>query len=138
MKHWLRIMNNPKKFRWFWGRIIRDSQSYMRRYGLRTPWFCVFLHRYYGPDSATPHNHPFKWTWSVVIKGTVIEHETLKHGYYQCVRTPFYKQDFYPKVRCMNEKTFHRIDYVEPGSWTLFVAGPRTQEWRFEDNKVRD
>ena len=135
-------MNNHKRFRWYWNRVIRD-ENYMTRYGLRTPWFCIFVHVYTGADDADYHNHPWDKTWSIVLKGMLIEHELIKlhnlaNSHYQCVRTPFYKQDFYPKLRTMTSDTFHKITRVEPGTVTLFIASKRIQQWRFLDNKTRN
>ena len=130
-------MNGKPCWKVFWNKIIRDSQ-YMKRTGFRTnKWLSVFIHKYYGPDEAPFHSHPWKFMWSVVLRGGLVEQEPFLGTFRQIPRSAFWKFRFDSKPRIMTNKTFHRIQAVEPGTITLFVGWSRITKWKFADNKRR-
>lgn len=105
--------------------------------------FGWFLHQYLAADSERwLHDHPFKWSFSIVLRGGYIE-EVL--DYFDVGEA----NDAYPatklkKVRFFNiitKRKFHRIVSVEPGTWTLFFHGKRMKRWGFlmraKDQTVR-
>ena len=74
----------------WWRRLTRyevittrdDSIDYLARWRLlRTPWFCLYLHRFLAPDDACMHDHPWAFT-SIVISGGYWE-EWIS-GYWEC------------------------------------------------------
>lgn len=84
----------------------------------------VALNYFFRGDSDREyHNHPWRWSCSVII-GPDGYIEWRKDGRYGPVRR------FYLRPGSMNfiwKDTFHRIELVDKtqGIWTLFVMGPR-------------
>jgi hypothetical protein len=120
-----------------------ENRPYLERYGRgeqsveearedrkRGTWR-VRLHHFVGPDDAGHHNHPFKWSFSIVLRGSYTE-EVLdwdRCGSYMKTR----------RVRFFNwipNGKYHRITELHGDVWTLFVMGPRVSSWGFWD-KVR-
>lgn len=95
----------------------------------RKKWFGLYLHRFHRSDDATElHNHPWKWAISLVLKAGYVE---------------FRKQEFagdpwiqYREVRpgalnWLTDRDFHRVELDRGDAWTLFLTGPRVQDWGF-------
>lgn len=95
----------------------------------------VRVHNFVGPDDAGHHNHPFKWSFSLVLWGSYTEEVlewcplcTLLEGNNPAghIRTR--------RVRWFNwipNGKYHRIVELHGSVWTLFFMGPRTTSWGF-------
>lgn len=84
----------------------------------------VMLHHFHRPDEDDcMHNHPWQWALSLVLKGSYVE-TRMPHG--EPTRTRI--------VRFFNFITrhdYHRVDSLRGDVWTLFIVGPRVQDWGF-------
>lgn len=99
-----------------------DGSLYLRRIYL-LPF--LYLHRIAQADSDRHlHNHPWKWARSLILSGGYLEAYQDGVASAWTWRTP-------GKVVKLGSSLYHRIALVEPGTWTLFLTGPRTQSWGF-------
>ncbi len=48
------------------------------RYGLRK-WFPfnAYLHQFHSSDAPVPHNHPWAWAKSLILRGAYLEHRMV-------------------------------------------------------------
>lgn len=120
-----------------WLRMInRAGVAYLDRYSLRkqgdsgTNAWRVYLHRFWSGDGACLHNHPWRWSLSIVLRGSYVE-EYAELG--PLGRGPLRMR----RVRWLNfigPSKLHRIVSLSaPGAvWTLFIGGPLTGKgWGF-------
>ena len=100
--------------------------------------FGVFLHYFHrGDDEPELHNHPWGWSLALVLAGGYVEERRRgapASGGSVVVRllTP-------GMVNVLTGDTFHRVELTDPrrGSWSLFVAGPRTgRGWGFWNRRT--
>lgn len=113
------------------------------RYGLRKwfPWN-AYLHTFYQSDEPVPHNHPWVWAKSLILRGAYLEHRfpgeppctsEARTGK-ACPNHP--RVSTYERLCCYTRgrwnhlecNTFHWVDLITPTVWTLFISGPRMQE----------
>lgn len=111
------------------------------------------LHHFVGPDDAGHHNHPFKWSLSIVFSalwGASYTEEVLTVCEWHEVWPK--KNELWPEFdHCLGGKCkietrrvrffnwipngkYHRITELHPGLfgvWTLFITGPRVTSWGF-------
>lgn len=107
-----------------------EIKGNLRRLALiRTPWFRVFIHHIpSGDHDRYMHTHPWRWAVSLILRG----------GYTEIRRSPgsvCQQWRSHPRWAIVSwcERTTHRILSVDPGTYTLFIAGPRTGKgWGFE------
>lgn len=118
--------NTPYLRRWALRRQARDGTNERR----------VYLHNFLTPDGDGHHNHPWTWSFSIVLRGSYTE---------QVLRDPIRDADgeiwwdlIERRVRWFNwlpPGRYHRIVALHPraGSvWTLFFCGPLTgKSWGF-------
>lgn len=105
--------------------IRHKGQQYLERYHLFTaaPFgrfsFRVQIHRFLASDPDGLHDHPFAWSFSVLLSGWYLEHAL---GGRRVVG----------RFNWVSRYKFHRIE-VPAGAevWTLFVHGPRIKSWGF-------
>ena len=117
----------PKGLLVAWRKIIR-SEDYMLRWGIRTRWLTIYLHRYAGGDTGeTPHNHPWTWWASMVLRGDVTERRQYP-GYSPHVITRTWRSG----ISIMRGEYYHQIESTKPGTLTLFIAGPWCRHWGFQ------
>jgi hypothetical protein len=105
---------------------------YLDRYSLRkqgesgTNEWRAYLHHFMAPDDEGVHNHPFAWSFSIVLRGSYTEE--IQHIWGD---SPWPSR--HPRrVRWFNfirADKYHRITELHPakpggGVWTLFFAGP--------------
>lgn len=135
-----------------------DGAPYLRRYylgGRDSERFGVFLHRFESSDSTQElHAHPWLWSHSVILSGVYLEERmTMPHGarlsnlavwghipdrwdWFKEL-APVVKRIYRPgDVNIIEASDIHRIELVDGPVWTLFVHGPRTQEWGFVDRET--
>lgn len=96
---------------------------------IQTPWFGVYLHDLYEPDSdRDPHDHPWDFT-SFIVKGGYLEkvwpipHILMDVSY----KRRWNKYSWHKMTRDMA----HRITSVDPGTRSLIFVGKRTRNWGF-------
>lgn len=126
-------MSKARKYksgtRWcFWRWTEVDSEYITRLHVLKTPWFAICLHWINKPDPEPYlHDHPVSFL-SLILRG----------GY---TETRVRKPDDMPPGRSVKHRWFnwirarrfdrHSITAAEPGTLTLCLMGPKTQEWGF-------
>jgi len=113
----------------------RDKSLYLtRHYIYRKPIKSlpsVYLHCFHASDEDLElHSHPWKFSLSLILSGSykeeyrvgdVVKSRILKPG------------DF----NFITNKKFHRVDLLTPTVWTLFVSGPKTDDWGFWDRYTK-
>lgn len=100
------------------------KRPYVRRWFLipRNRFFNVYLHQFLrSDDDRALHTHPWM-NLSILLRGPYLEH--LRNGIV--------------KLRLVGDWVFrrsgniaHRIELFNGPVWTLFITGPRYQEWGF-------
>lgn len=149
---------------WGWVRhVFREATGtapvpYLDRYSLReqgpsgsNPWR-AYLHHFLAPDDEGHHNHPSRWSFSIVLWGSYTE-EVLEFpadgdycgghsvwGWQRCGLCRPASAVVTRRVRWFNyvpADKYHRITELHPGLgargvWTLFVCGPLSgRGWGF-------
>ena len=111
--------------------VRKDSDTYLTRYYLfrkTRNWLPSFyLHCFEDSDEDEElHNHPWKISMSIILFGCYIE-ERLKNG-------KIVERIMFPgRINIVRDKDFHRVDLLDQKVWTLFISGPKTQDWGFKD-----
>lgn len=127
---------------WFpfgWVRHIpRAGEPYMDRYSVRAqkasgsnPWR-VYLNHFLAPDEPGHHDHPSRWSFSIVLWGSYTEEILERHPDRLGMRGKPTAGVKTCRVRWFNwipAGRYHRISALHPGpgaigTWTLFFAGP--------------
>lgn len=137
--------------------VISDKaagEPYLTRWHLfKCKWFRVFLHQIHRPDKDRHlHNHPWPWASGIILTGGYDEvrtsglngspeyfrYRSLWWNLRNVLETFWLKgpKEFwtwrgYPRASHLYENTYHRILTVEPNTFTLFLAGPRSKDWGF-------
>jgi hypothetical protein len=115
-------------------RILRENNElYLDRYALKRyepgneRGLCIYLHNFLSHDEDGHHNHPWDWSFSVVIRGGYTEErfdpesgetwrETHRAG----------------GLNILRRGDYHRIEELHGDTWTLFVCGPLSgKSWGF-------
>lgn len=122
---WDRDSNTPEPPVWQYTINGRDGSPYLTRAML--PRFLgvrVMLHHFHRPDEDDcMHNHPWAWALSLVLKGSYVE-----------TRMPLLKATRTRVVKFFNlisSHDYHKVDALKGDVWTLFITGPRVQDWGF-------
>lgn len=112
------------------------GQKYLDRYSIRkqrpsgqNQWR-VYLHAFHAPDSEGHHNHPCRFGWAIVLRGSYTE-EVLEECP-MCVAHPIGGHVRSRRIRWFNwvpASKYHRIVTLHPrrpgeAVWTLFFMGP--------------
>jgi hypothetical protein len=123
-----------------------DQLAYLTRWGIRTPWFNVFLHRFDGEDPGV-HLHDHPWTFlSIILRGAYEEQRCPIDT--ACMRARLAERgrwsiqpgspvshytNFMSRFNWMPMDTCHRIVWVKPGTFSLVFTGPnrRDKGWGF-------
>lgn len=120
-------------------RIIRNEEGapYLLRLRLRgwmptdpRPFrWSAYLHKFLLPDlDRALHNHPWKWSFSLVLAGGYTEQRLARDGR---IVTRRLRPGM---VNILGPKSFHRVTELHGAeTWTLFVAGPKFKDWGFLD-----
>lgn len=116
-------------------RISRAGAPYLDRYSLREQnptaggGWRAYLHQFHASDADGFHNHPWRWAFSLVLRGGYTE---TRPGRARRWRGPL-------SIGILTGDTFHRVE--DPvtdgkGTWTLFVCGPlHGDSWGFLGRK---
>lgn len=93
--------------------------------------FLHFFHR--GDDDYALHNHPWVWGLSFILTGGYMEERRVGNTVIRMKRKPL-------TFNFLKANDFHRVELLDPraGCWTLFLAGPRCQDWSFWDRASRE
>lgn len=83
------------------------------------------LHKFHRPDNDRAlHNHPWKWSLSIILCGSYTEERLDLHtGTTDIRRLRFFN--------FLTEHDYHRVSELHGNVWTLFITGPRIQDWGF-------
>jgi hypothetical protein len=111
-----------------------DGSLYMGRYGIfETHWLSIRIHHIATADNdRVLHDHPWNFL-SLVLKGGYIEERPYadipcwddeKEMTYRVTR----KRWSFGFRRATSR---HRVSFVEPDTWTLFIYGRLRQPWGF-------
>lgn len=112
-----------------WVRHLLRSRGlpYMSRYSVlkqrpsgQNEWR-IYLHQFLSGDDAGHHNHPFRYSLSLVLWGSYTEEILRPEGDITTRRVRW--------CNWINAERYHRIVSLHPGPgaksvWTLFMAGP--------------
>lgn len=114
-----------------------DGSLYLSRYrimgwmpGSTTKWpLSIYLHHFHRPDlDEAQHNHPWKWSFSLVLSG----------GYTETRFDSIYNDTTYSRrlrpfrLNWISHATYHNVTALHgKQSWTLFFAGPKATSWGF-------
>lgn len=117
--------------------ITRENNApYLDRYSLRPQTtktrdrgWRVYLHRFLSGDDDGHHNHPWGWSFSILLRGSYTEE------YFDALPD----EDVSPtpqtrRVRWFNfisETRYHRITELHGKVTTLFFCGPARKSWGF-------
>ena len=110
----------------------KTGEPYLTRWKLvRCHWFRIFVHRIYAPDQDRDlHNHPWPFAFAIILRGGYEERWVGEDSGYR--RRRYFYKPF--SINLLTPDCYHRIEKVEPNTWTLFVAGPRSRRWGFLKN----
>ena len=106
-----------------------DGTLYLSRYrvlgwmpGSNWRWpVSIYLHNIHRADlDDAEHNHPWNWAVSLIL-----------HGAYLETRGGSVRWRVAGQLNKLDANTFHRIEAVQGGVWTLFVVGPKGKSWGF-------
>lgn len=89
----------------------------------------AYVHYFYrGDDDGALHNHPWQWAVSLVLSGGYSEERRVGDRVERRAVRPL-------SLNVLRSGDFHRVDLLEPerGCWSIFVVGPRFQDWGFWD-----
>ena len=120
--------------------IAKEGLKYLTRYYvfLKDRVFGnIFIHHFHRSDmdvgsdgQGLLHNHPFDWSFSIVVSGGYIEERRQTDG-------TFKKKVVKPwSLNFISKKDYHRVDLLneEKGAWTIFFTGSRkNNSWEFWD-----
>jgi hypothetical protein len=128
--------------------IETDGDPYLTRVLLtralgigRRLGFGVFLHHFHRPDQDRwPHNHPWKWGVSIILSGSYDE-TRLRGISVERETGQSFQVTTSKRVRWFNRLSgtdYHKVEHLHGDVWTLFITGPRVQDWGFlvEDRHV--
>lgn len=103
---------------WRWSDT--DSEYLTRLHLLKTPWFALCLHWIHKADPEPwLHDHPVSFL-SIVLRGAYAEN-----------RNGFWRNRFLWNYVKASPDDRHSILWVEPGTLTLALMGPKRREWGF-------
>lgn len=112
----------------------RDSETYLTRYYIfrkTRRWLpSIYLHCFESSDEDRElHNHPWKISISFILSGKYLEEKLVNGKIARRLMKP-------GKINIVRDREFHRIDLLDKKVWTLFISGPKTQDWGFVDRNT--
>lgn len=87
----------------------------------------IYLHRFFqGDQDRELHNHPWKWSFSVILTGGYDEERLVGNT----VKT---RRMGPGRINLLSGKAFHRVSLVDTGkgAWTVFCSGSKVKDWGF-------
>lgn len=122
-----------------WGYTIEDfvdNSPYLTRVLFpRVFGFRPMLHKFHRPDGDRAlHNHPWKWAFSIVLRGSYTEERLLDEEEINGTEARRTVTRIVRWFNVLRDTDFHRVRELHGEEvWTLFVTGPRIQGWGFLD-----
>lgn len=124
-----------------------EKKPYLSRYfffGDERKYFNPFLHYFHASDKDKDddgtlllHNHPWTWSISIILWGGYSEERRQPDG---SITRKTYRPG---SINFIRRNTFHRVDLLEDGAWSLFITGWRPKEklgssnWGFWNRKTK-
>ncbi len=112
-----------------------ERQPYLLRLLLRgrlpgdetNPSWSAYLHRFYRHDEDRHlHNHPWTWSFSIILWGGYVEERRRRNG--KIVR----RRVWPGTINLLGPKDFHRVLELKGSqTWTLFITGGKASAWGF-------
>ncbi len=126
-----------KRIEFINGEVIRDPR-YIRRWGFRARLLTVYVHRYAGGSDTPerPHNHPWKWWASLVMRGELTERRWLERD--GLVRSRRCRRRLRNGITLVDGRTLHQKTHAMPGTLTLVIGWRRVRQWGFIEPPVAD
>lgn len=126
--------------------IAPKGKEYLTRYYLLLKdrdLFNIYLHEFHRSDQDVGvkgfgllHNHPFRWSFSIILDGSYAEERRLENGN---IIVRLLKPGM---INFIRRKDFHRVDLIDGKVLTLFITGPRIKEgeslWGFWDRVTKE
>lgn len=124
--------------------ISKDGIPYLTRYYAflaDREFGNIFIHHFHRSDmdlapdgQGLLHNHPFDWSFSIVLSGGYIEERRQSDD-------TIIKKIVQPgELNFLSKKDYHRVDLLdeEKGAWTIFFTGSRkNNDWEFWDRTTK-
>lgn len=117
-----------------------DAKGAMKR-GARDSWWSrrglgLYLHCIHQSDSEPElHNHPWRWAVALILRCGYMEErrESCSCGFVHCMSSVVHRRRVRPfTLNIIRSSDFHRVELVDGRpSWSLFLVGPRFQNWGF-------
>jgi len=99
---------------------------------------CFLQHFRRSDDTHQLHNHPWHWAASLILRRGYLEERRRevgkKWGLHGDRIHHYFREVYIRSVRYTNflwHDTFHRVELDRGEAWTLFLAGPKVQDWGF-------
>lgn len=142
--------------------ITIEGKPYLTRYYLffkDRKWGNVYIHHFHSSDQGTElHSHPWAWGLSLILWGGYDEERSrdpntwvgnelddLSQAQKDWIELPtparIEKRSVRPgTLNFIRSTHFHRVDLKDEvnGAWSIFFAGPRTQDWGFLDRNTSE
>lgn len=108
---------------------------YLSRYTVaRLGLVRVYLHEIHrGDEDPELHNHPWRFALAWILSGGYAEERREIDGEACTVRARTFRPGH---LNLIGADTYHRLSEVRPSTWTLFVVGPRVQDWGFWNRRT--
>lgn len=109
--------------------------AYLTRYRVfDTNALKLFVHNFHRPDEDPElHNHPWVVAVALVLSGGYVE-ERKSYADNRVYKRPVCRFS----INILFADTFHRVDSLDPDTWTIMLTGPRIQDWGFWDRRTGD
>lgn len=113
------------------------------RSSTETRWYSRFFSELFlqhfkrSDDTWQLHNHPWRWAGSIILRRGYLEErrsDKTAGGAKGDHVTYAFHSVYLRAVRWYNflrHDTFHRVELDRGEAWTLFLAGPKVQDWGF-------
>lgn len=118
-----------------WAYVIEtDHQPYLTRVFL-TPkvlGYRAMLHHFHRPDADRYlHNHPWRWALSFVLSGAYDEERLVPNPDPLSSAGGTFVKRLVRRFNTLTDRDYHRVTRLRGDVWTLFITGPRIQDWGF-------
>lgn len=130
-----------KQHAWKFRRLILrrgdDNRVYLNRWGFRTPWFGVYLHKMEAPDpGADLHDHPWPFV-SLILKGQYTEQIANIRDLLGPQITGYQRRQVWERtwkrgsIHVVRMDEAHTISKLIIPTWTLVLTGKVHRKWGF-------
>ncbi len=110
-----------------------DGSDYLTRSHLpRILGARPLIHRIHrGDNDPFPHSHPWSWAYFLMVSGSYVDERWHldSDGIWRSTERLIEPG----MINVIGPNLFHRVNYVEPGTMTVGLTGPKKHEWGFMD-----